>query len=238
MHSLFFSMDALIQYLSEFSTPRRFQLFKDIAANRTRYITPVLEDIYQPQNASAVLRTCDCLGIQDVHIIEERNRYKLNPDVELGSAQWLNLIKYTGSGSNTAFAINTLKEQGYRIVATSPHTGDVELDNLDLSRGKIALLFGTELKGLSDQALELSDEFVRIPMTGFTESFNISVSAAIIMYTLMRNLRNSELSWRLSFAEQQSLILEWLRKSIKSSEELEKRFKFDNQNRDLWQSNL
>ncbi|MCX6227430.1 MAG: RNA methyltransferase, partial [Bacteroidia bacterium] len=211
-------MDSLIDYLSQFTTPRRFQLLKEVAANRTRYITPVLEDIYQPQNASAVLRTCDCLGIQDVHIIEERNRYKLNPDVELGSAQWLNLIRYNKPEGNATAAIQNLKASGYRIVATTPHAKDVSLNNFDLSGGKIALLFGTELKGLSEQAMNLSDEFIRIPMTGFTESYNISVSVAIVAYSLMRDLRNSSLTWRLTDEEQKLLILEWLRKSIKSSE--------------------
>lgn len=232
-------MKALIEYLSQFATTRRVQLFRNVAANRTRYITPVLENIYQPQNASAVLRTCDCLGIQDVHIIEETNRYKLNPDVELGSAQWLNLIRYNSpEGKNTEAAINNLKTSGYRIVATTPHAKDVSLDDLDLSRGKVAILFGTELKGLSQQALDLSEEFVRIPMSGFTESFNISVSAAIIAYSLMRDLRNSSLSWRLPEEEQDQLILDWLRKSIKDSELLEKKYIFDHKNKDPWPSNL
>jgi len=230
-------MDTLINYLSQFTTPRRFELFKKVAANRTKYITPVLEDIYQPQNASAVLRTCDCLGIQDIHIIEQRNRYKLNPDVELGSAQWLNLFRYNQPEGNTSSAIQSLKSKGYRIVATTPHTNDVTLDELDLSKGKIALLFGTELKGLTQEALDLSDEFVRIPMTGFTESFNISVSAAIFLYTLMKELRDSSIPWKLSEDEQNDLILDWLRKSIKLSDQLEKRFIFDNQNQEPWRSN-
>jgi tRNA (guanosine-2'-O-)-methyltransferase len=126
-------MDALINFLSQCTTERRSQLFKDVAANRTRYITPVLEDIYQSQNASAVLRTCECSGIQDVHIIEDKNQYKLNPDVELGSAQWLTLTKYNSkTGGNTAAAIQMLKSNGYRIVATSPHSQDVSLENFDL----------------------------------------------------------------------------------------------------------
>ncbi len=220
-------MDELINYLSEFATPRRVQLFKTVAANRTRYITPVLEDIYQPQNASAVLRTCECSGIQDIHIIEERNRFQLNPDVELGAAQWLSMYKYNKpGGTNATDAIQNLKKNGYRIVATTPHGKDVSLDNFNLADGKVALLFGTELKGLTDQALSQADEFVRIPMTGFTESFNISVSVAIVTYTLMRELRNSYLPWKLSETEQKELVLEWLRKSIKDSELLEKRFNF------------
>jgi len=229
-------MDELINYLSEFATPRRVQLFKTVAANRTRYITPVLEDIYQPQNASAVLRTCECSGIQDIHIIEERNRFQLNPDVELGAAQWLSMYKYNKpGGTNATDAIQNLKKNGYRIVATTPHGKDVSLDNFNLADGKVALLFGTELKGLTDQALSQADEFVRIPMTGFTESFNISVSVAIVTYTLMRELRNSYLPWKLSETEQKELVLEWLRKSIKDSELLEKRFNFG---KNGWKENL
>lgn len=220
-------MDALIDYLSQFATPRRVQLFKDVAANRTRYITPVLEDIFQAQNASAVLRTCECVGIQDIHIIEERNRFEPIADVELGSAQWLSTYKYNKpGGENMTEAIQTLKRNGYRIVATTPHLKEVSLDNLNLAKGKVALLFGTELKGLTEQALSQADEFVRIPMTGFTESFNISVSVAIVTYTLMRELRNSYLPWKLTDTEQKELVLEWLRKSIKDSELLEKRFNF------------
>ncbi|MCX6226988.1 MAG: RNA methyltransferase, partial [Bacteroidia bacterium] len=177
-------------------------------------------------------------GIQDIHIVEERNRYKLNPDVELGSAQWLNLIRFNKPEGNTEAAIQSLKANGYRIIATTPHARDVSLDNLDLSGGKIALLFGTELKGLSQPAIDLSDEFVRIPMAGFTESFNISVSVAIMAYSLMRDLRNSSIPWRLTETEQKFLILDWLRKSIKHSEQLEKRFIFDNQNKDPCQLNL
>jgi tRNA (guanosine-2'-O-)-methyltransferase len=123
-------------------------------------------------------------------------------------------------------AIQTLKRNGYRIVATTPHLKEVSLDNLNLAKGKVALLFGTELKGLTEQALSQADEFVRIPMTGFTESFNISVSVAIVTYTLMRELRNSYLPWKLTDTEQKELVLEWLRKSIKDSELLEKRFNF------------
>lgn len=227
MHSLFFYMDALIEFLSQFTTERRFQLYKDVAANRTRYVTPVLEDLYQAQNASAVLRTCECLGLQDIHVVEQRNKFQLSPDVELGAAQWLTLHKYNKpSDDNITLAIKNLRAQGYRIVATSPHTKEVSLDDFDLSKGKVALLFGTELKGLTESALSQADEFVTIPMSGFTESFNISVSVAITANTLVKELRNSYLPWKFTETEQKQLILDWLRKSIKNSDLLEKRFNF------------
>ncbi|MFH0760118.1 MAG: RNA methyltransferase [Bacteroidota bacterium] len=223
-------MKQLIEYLSQFVTDRRFNLLRKVASERTRYITIALEDIYQSHNASAVLRTCDCLGIQDVHIIEKKNRYSLNPDVELGSAQWLNLYKYNRGPNPAITAVDQLKSKGYRIVATTPHTDDVSLDDFDLSKGPVALLFGTEMRGLTDETLSAADEFLRIPMSGFTESFNISVSAAIALYTLNQNLRKSELNWQLPEHEIDTLVLDWLRKSIRDSDLLEKRYIFDNQN--------
>lgn len=209
----------LIEYLSNFVSDNRNQLFAEIIQWRTRYVTVALEDIFQSQNASAVLRTCDCFGIQDVHIIENSNIYDINPDVALGSNQWLNMFKYNEAKNNTAYTINHLKKQGYRIVATTPHTEDVELNDFDLSKGKIALLFGTELRGLSNEALEMADEYVKIPMFGFTESFNISVSAAIMLHSLTNRLRNSlTINWHLNEKEKEQILIEWYKNTIKDSE--------------------
>ncbi|MCF8379514.1 MAG: RNA methyltransferase [Bacteroidales bacterium] len=211
----------LLNYLEGFILEKRNELFNRILLNRTRYITVVLEDIYQSHNASAILRSCDCFGIQDVHIIENRNEYELSSQVTMGSDKWLNLIKYNQSENNTLHAINAMKKSGYRIVATTPHKEDSSLNNFDLSKGKVALLFGTELNGLSKEALELADEYLRIPMYGFTESFNISVSAAIILHSLSESLRKSDIKWNLMDAEKEKIKLDWLRKSIKGSELIE-----------------
>ncbi len=222
-----------IKYLSEFLTPNRFSLLSENSKKRTKYLTVVLEDIYQPHNASAVLRTCDCFGIQDVHIIENKNEYTINPDVALGSSKWLSLQRYNTQTENTVPTIQGLKQQGYRIVATTPHTDDVNLENFDLRKGKTALLFGTELRGLTQKALSQADEFLKIPMLGFTESFNISVSAAIILHHLSHKLRNSDLNWQLSSEEQQTILLDWMRNSIKNVELIEKRFE-ESQNRNFF----
>ncbi|MBN1115759.1 MAG: RNA methyltransferase [Bacteroidales bacterium] len=211
----------LIKNLEEFVTEERKNLFASNIKNRTRYLTVVLEDIFQPHNASAVLRTCDCFGVQDVHIIENQNEYDVNPDVALGSQKWLNLYKYNQKENNTKDAISKLKKSGYRIIATTPHTNDVELEVFNLNKGKAAILLGTELRGLSQEALELADEYLKIPMFGFTESFNISVSAAMILHFLTYKLRNSEsINWRLSQQEQDEIRLEWLKTSIKDSENI------------------
>jgi len=214
----------LIKYLKDFVTEERYNLFLDKIKYRTDYLTVVLEDIYQPHNASAVLRTCDCFGIQDVHIIENRNKYKVNPDVALGSFKWLNLIKHNSQENNTISTINKLKKQGYRIVATTPHTNDVLLDDFDLSKGKTALFFGTELQGLSDEMMENADEFLRIPMYGFTESFNISVSAALVLHHLSEKLRQLDINWQLDENKKNAVLLEWLRNTIKKVEVIERQF--------------
>jgi tRNA (guanosine-2'-O-)-methyltransferase len=185
---------------------------------RTRYITVALEDIYQPQNASAVLRTCDCLGIQDIHIIENRNRYKLNPDVTLGSDKWLNLFRYRNYADNTLEAINELKRTGYRIIATTPSADSQNLNDFDILKGKAAFFFGTELNGLSDKVLDNSDESLQIPMYGFTRSYNISVSAAIILYNITARLRDTEIDWKLSGDERSELKIKWIKNSLKLRE--------------------
>lgn len=214
----------LIQHLKQFVTDNRLEVFEKVLNNRTRYITVALEDIYQSQNASAVLRTSDCFGLQDIHIIENKNQYNINPDVTLGSSKWLNLKKYNKQENNTIEAINSLRGNGYRIVATTPHSKDVDLENFDLTRGKVALFFGTELQGLSELMIENADEYLKIPMYGFTESFNISVSAAIILHHLTGKLRSSEIDWRMNGDEKEELMFQWLKRTIKSSSMLIQEF--------------
>lgn len=205
-------------YLQEFVTPEKAILFNEILKQRTKYISVVLEDIYQSQNASAVLRTCDCYGIQDIHIIENQNKYCLNPDVVIGANKWLDLHKYNKKKNNTPDALKSLKKNNYRIIATSLQNENCsDLDNLDLEKGKIALVFGTETRGISKEVISAADEFLKIPMYGFTQSFNISVSAAICLHHLTGKMRNSEINWKLTEEETDELRFEWLKKSIKSS---------------------
>ncbi len=213
----------LVEYLSGFVTENRKKRFDDVLQHRTRHLTVVLEDIYQPHNAAAVLRSCDCFGIQDVHVIENQNKFEANPDVELGSAKWITLIKHNGKENNTVDCIAALKKKGYKIVVTSPHKNDCTIEELDISN-KTALVFGTEMRGATPVAFEQADGFVKIPMVGFTESLNISVSAAVTLYTLVSRLKRSGINWRISSEEEQEILLQWLRNSIPKSDLLEKDF--------------
>ena len=213
----------LVEYLSGFATENRLKRFEEVLQHRTRHITVVLEDIYQPHNAAAVLRSCDCFGIQDVHVIENQNKFEANPDVELGSLKWITMHKYNSQTENTAECISSLKKSGYKIIVTSPHKNDCSVEELDITH-KTALFFGTEMRGATPVAFEQADAFVKIPMVGFTESLNISVSAAVTLYTLTSRLKHSSVNWRLSEQEELEIRLQWLKNSVPKAELLEKEF--------------
>ena len=214
----------IIEYFKTFITEKRLKKMDTVLSSRTRYLTVVLENIYQPHNASAVLRSCDGFGIQDVHIIENSNSYKVNPGVSLGTSQWLTMHNYSKEDQNSKTAIENLKKNGYRIVATTPHSNDQNLENFNLPKGKIALFFGTEMHGLSNTVLDNADEFMKIPMYGFVESFNISVSCALSLHNLSHRLRESNIDWSLNPNEKEDVLLEWMRKSVKNAASLEEEF--------------
>ena len=186
-------------------------------------MTVVLEDIFQPHNASAVVRSCDCFGVQDLHVIENKFEYEVNPKVVMGASKWIDIHKYGSEldvTNHTKSTLQSLKKQGYRIVATTPHTNDVSLDEFDVST-PFALVFGTEYEGISDIVKEEADEFLKIPMYGFTESFNISVSAALCMQHLAFKMRNEKVDFGLTKEEKEVLLLRWYKKIVTSSEQLE-----------------
>jgi len=214
----------LLEYLSGFVTEARMNRFNSVIKNRTRHITIALENIYQPHNASAVLRSCDCFGIQDIHIIENEFKYEVNDEIALGSSKWLTLIRHNSGENNTLACIRQLKAEGYRIIATTPHKNDCTIEDLPVD-SKLALFFGTELKGISSEVTENADGFVKIPMFGFTESFNISVSAALSLYELTSRLRKSNTNWQLSENENTGIRLSWLKNTIKDAVLLEKEFR-------------
>src|ERR1700739_3698074 len=215
------SAKELINYLSGFVTEERKKRFAEVMKNRTRYVSIALEDIYQPHNASAVLRSCDCFGIQNVHIIEHENKYTVNPDLALGSYTWLTMHKDNKTTNNTMSCIESLKAKGDAIAVPSPHKDSYTIETVPLNK-KLALFFGTEMQGMSEQLEKNAEIFVKIPMLGFTESFNISVAAALSMYTLSSRLRKENINWQLSETEQDEIMVQWLRNTIPRADILEK----------------
>lgn len=217
-------MESLTSFLASFITADRWEKMRAVAAKRTDYLVAVVEDLYQEHNASAVLRSADGYGLREVHIIERRNTFKDNRNVSMGTGHWLDLKRHKGGPGTTRRALEGLKQRGYRIVATSPHHDQVTPGTIDLEAGPMAIVFGNELKGISDEVREAADEYLVVPMAGFAESFNISVCAAVVFSELRRRLEDSSIEWLLSDEDREALLLYWLRRRVKRSAVLEKEF--------------
>ncbi|SHI84153.1 tRNA (guanosine-2'-O-)-methyltransferase [Arenibacter nanhaiticus] len=209
----------LLPYLEEFIMPERKSRFLEILQERTNYITVAIEDVFQLHNTSAVIRSCDIFGVQEAHVIESKYGKRLDEDIAMGAQKWVDVKRY----ADTTSCIKTLKEKGYKIVATTPHQNDCLLDDFKFD-GKIALFFGTERNGLSQEVIEEADEFLKIPMVGFTESLNISVSAAIILHALTKELKKSDIDWKLTEEEQYLKRVDWTKKSVRSIEDVLARY--------------
>jgi len=214
----------LCEYFSRFVSDHKKEFVERVLNQRTRHITMVLEDIYQSQNASAVIRTCECMGVQDVHIIENDSKYTVNRRVLKGSYKWVDLIRHKGKfKNNTEACFEKLRADGYKIAATDPSPEGISIHDLSVD-DKIAVVMGNELHGTSSYALDHADMKINIPMYGFTESLNISVSAAICLNSLVPALHNSEVNWQLSEEEKDDIRLRWLRKMVRNAEIMEKEF--------------
>ena len=213
----------LLNLFESYLTDKRKTLYKKVIAERTCHFTVVLEDISQPHNASAILRTCDIFGVQDLHTVENKYINRISKYVAKGSQKWITSKRYKSDGNNTQICFDNLREEGYQIIATSPHNDSCLLQDFDISK-KTAFVFGEETEGISDFVKENADGFLNIPMVGFTESLNISVAAAIILQDVTTKLRNSDLDWHLSEEEKERLYFDWLKKSIKNSDVIEEKF--------------
>ncbi|MFP2996530.1 RNA methyltransferase [Spongiivirga sp. MCCC 1A20706] len=212
----------LLHYLEGFLTERRRDLFTKVLANRTRHFTIAVEDVYQLHNTSAVLRSCDVFGIQDCHVIEEVNSRKMDREIAMGAQKWVSVKRY----NHVSNCITHLKKEGYQIIATSPHEKSTTLTDFDIGK-KSAFFFGRETEGLSDEVLNKADGFLHIPMVGFTESLNISVSAAITLQHVTERLRKSEVKWQFSEEEMLEQRMQWVQKSIKSIDQILEQYQGD-----------
>lgn len=210
---------ALLAYLQTYITERRRQLFKRVLDDRTRHFTVVTEDVYQLHNTSAVMRSCDVFGIQDLHVIEERLGKRVDSEIAMGAQKWVDIYRHHSSRD----CMEALRQKGYQIIATTPHGNSTLLHEFDITQ-KSAFFFGTEKSGISDTVLDAADGFLKIPMYGFTESLNISVSAAIILQEIVTRMRIEEIPWQLTSEEKGKLELQWTRRSIKNINQIEAHF--------------
>jgi tRNA (guanosine-2'-O-)-methyltransferase len=208
-----------LDYLENIITENRKENFLRVLKNRTKHFTIAVEDVFQMHNASAVMRSCEVFGIQELHVIEERFGKRIDKEIAMGAQKWVDISTY----DSVANCVDALKNKGYQIIATTPHENDCLLEDFDISKPS-ALFFGTERDGLSEEILSRADGFLKIPMVGFTESLNISVSAAIIIQNLTNRLRNSDVSWQLTEGEILEKRLDWAKKSIKDIKRIEARY--------------
>lgn len=213
-----------LAYLEEFITDNRKKRFDDVLFNRTKHFTVAVEDVFQLHNTSAVMRSCEVFGIQDLHVVEEKFGKKIDTEIAMGAQKWVDIQRY----NSNAECLKQLKANGYKIIATTPHNDSCLLDEFDISQPS-AIFFGTERDGLSEEVMKEADGFLKIPMAGFTESLNISVSAAIVLQSITTRLRKSDLDWHLSEEEIFQLKLKWTKSSIKNLESVNIRY-FENYN--------
>ncbi|WP_299122550.1 RNA methyltransferase [uncultured Tenacibaculum sp.] len=211
--------EGLLAYLEDYITEKRKDTFHRVLNERTRHFAVVLEDIYQPHNASAVVRSCDIFGVQDVYAIENKFTNKVSRHVAKGSQKWLNINRFKEDGDNTKACLEDLRGKGYQIIGTTPHTDSCVLADFDVTK-KTAFVFGAEKDGISDYIKQEADGFLKIPMVGFTESLNISVAAAIILNDVTSRLRKTKVDWQLTPEEQKVLYFEWIKNTIKNPDKL------------------
>ncbi|GAA4960964.1 RNA methyltransferase [Algibacter aquimarinus] len=209
----------LLEHLETYLTEHRKQRFENVLSQRTKHFTVATEDVYQLHNTSAVIRSCDVFGIQEVNIVEEQNSKRIDREIAMGSQKWVDLNRY----KTVHDCINDLKEKGYQIVATTPHTNDTLLHEFDVTK-KSCFFFGRETEGLSKEVLDAADCYLKIPMVGFTESLNISVSAAIILQHVTTKLKQTDIDWQLTEIEKQEKRFDWIKKTIKSYDDIVNRY--------------
>lgn len=208
-----------LAYLESYLTDARKEKFLKVLRHRTNHFTVAMEDVFQLHNTSAVMRSCEVFGVQRLHVVEERFGKSIDKEIAMGAQKWVDVHRY----ESMTDCLAAVKAQGYQIIATTPHEDDCLLEDFDVSK-RSAFFFGTERLGLSEEVLAQADGFLKIPMVGFTESLNISVSAAIVLQHVTEKLRKSDVDWRLTETEILGKRLDWARKSIKDIERIEARY--------------
>ena len=215
-------MESCIETLYKFITDERKERFEEVLEKRTKHITLILEDLYQSRNISAVMRSADGFGLQELHIIEDNHKWTGTKSVSKGASSWLTLHKYKGEDPVTD-CIENLKARGFRIVATSPHKSGYTPDSLPIDKS-LAIVMGTELTGISDKLMSQVDDYVEIPMYGFSESFNVSVAASIVLNRVRTRIEEAGVNNGLSEEEKQKLRMIWAYKTVKDAKAILKHY--------------
>ena len=208
-----------IEYLAEFMLPERLATLRRAIDSRTKYMTLLAENMFHPQNASALVRHCEAFGVQSMHTVQTLCKFNPNVDIVRGTDKWIDIYHHR----STAEALAHLKSEGYRIIATTPHKQSCTPESFDVTKGKFAIVMGTEKTGISEEVMAAADEFLRIPMCGMVESLNVSACAAIIVYMLSERMRHEVEDWKMTEEEQIRTLHHWLVDTVKDAKALLKR---------------
>ena len=180
----------------------------EVVNSRSNYLRVVLQDLYDPHNISACLRSAEAFGVQKVDIITLKNSFRTS-SVAKGASEWLSITKF----SQINQCAKELKNSGYKIFAASPHSNGCSLDELDITN-PVAVVFGNEHRGIDSEWESHLDGHFTIPMSGFVESLNISVSAAVSMYQISEKCKKQiDISkYFLSEEQKQEILVEWMKR--------------------------
>ena len=178
--------EKIFSLLGPFLTDARKEKINQAVEQRTNLFIPVLENIYDQGNISAVFRSCEGMGFGEAHLIQTQEKFKVSARVTRGADDWLNIFSWKDQTP-----IHELKKRGYQILATSfDNAKPIEKVNFAIPT---AVIFGNEKQGVSPETLNICDGTVFIPMRGFSQSFNISVAAALFFYHVRRELETKSL---------------------------------------------
>ncbi|MGZ5196751.1 MAG: TrmH family RNA methyltransferase [Kaistella sp.] len=210
-------------YLKQFLTHDRLTKIEHFAPESSDFVLPVMEDIFQFRNAAAIVRSVEACGFHKIVAMESENEFNPNLRVTKGAETWVEVEKMP----HHLDSLQEIKNRGYKILAVSPEKNATMLPDYELT-GPVALVFGTEKEGVTEEILDFADETLAIPMYGFTRSFNVSVAAAICFYELKQKLIKSNLDYKLSEEKLWKMKIRWAKNSINSGEEIYQKYLRDN----------
>ena len=202
-------------YLKQFLTDERLQKIEHFAAESSNFVLPVMEDVYQFRNAAAIVRSVEACGFHKIVAMESENVFNPNLRVTKGAETWVEVEKLP----HHLDSLKEIKNRGYKILEVSHENNPTMIPDYQINE-PVALVFGTELEGVTDEILEFADETLAIPMYGFTKSFNVSVAAAICVYELKQKLIKSNIDYKLSEEKLWRMKVRWAVNSIRSGVEI------------------
>ena len=203
------------EYLQQFLTDERLQKINHYAAESSDFVLPVIEDVFQFRNAAAIVRSVEACGFHKIVAMESENDFVPNLRVTKGAETWVEVERLP----HQIDSLKELKNRGYKILAVSPENNAKLLPDYQLTE-PVALIFGTEAAGVTEEILDFADETLAIPMYGFTRSFNVSVAAAICVYELKQKLLKSNIDYKLSEEKLWQMKVRWAVNSLQSGEQI------------------